>query len=157
MAAEARRIRDEPSRADAVAEEEPAAAVPGMAEIPDLVAPHDDAVEALQLGRVLEREPARERQRREGVEELADLVAVERAVGHGHHHRLEWAEGAPPLGDVDAAGVVVEQHRVVAACAKPLDEGACLPVRAVVDAAVEGEDADLHEATAAPIRRWSSA
>jgi hypothetical protein len=128
-----------------------------MAEVPDLVTPNDDAVEALQLGRVLEREPARERQRREGVEELADLVAVERAVGRGHHRRPEWAEGAPPLGEIDAAGVVVEQHGVVAARAKSLDERACLPVRAVVDAAVEGEDTDLHEATAAPIRRWSSA
>jgi hypothetical protein len=88
-----------------------------MAEIPDLVAAHDDDVEALHLRRILEREPARERQRGECVQELADLVAVERTVGRRHRRRQRRTEGAPPLCKIDAVGVVVEQHRVQPACA----------------------------------------
>src|SRR5438270_8472468 len=74
--AEARRIGNEPLRAEAVAEEDRLAAVPGMTEIPHFVAADDDGVISLCGFRLVERETPRAREPRDRVDEPAHLGPI---------------------------------------------------------------------------------
>src|SRR5207248_683793 len=74
--AEARRIGNEPLRAEAVAEEDRLASVPGMTEIPHLVAADDDGVISLGGLGFMEREAPRARKPRDHVDEPAHLGPI---------------------------------------------------------------------------------
>ena len=72
------------------------------------------------------------------------LARVARQVGARGAHREQRLQRAAPFGPPHFGRVVIEQLGVVPGGAQPLDQAARLPVRAVVDAAVEGEHADFH-------------
>lgn len=131
--------------AQAVTEEDRAGGVPGVAEVPDLVAADNHRVMLARLLRPVEREARGLRQAIEGVQEGAGLGGVARQVGaRGADGQLRL-EGAVPLLAANLGVVVVEEKGVVACGAQALHQTAGLPVGAVVDATVQGEDADLHE------------
>src|SRR5206468_8733260 len=73
VVAEARCIGNQPIGPEAVPEEDRLAAVPGMTEIPDLVAADDDCVIVARRLRLVEREATRARQGGDRVDELAGL------------------------------------------------------------------------------------
>ena len=162
LVAEARGIGGEPRRRSALAVEQRMAAVPRVAEVPDLVAADEHEVIApggLGVPGPVEIEGRRQRQALEGGEKGAGLARVGAAVLGARRLGQVGGERAAPLGTVHPRRTVVEQHRPVPAPAQPLDETARLPVGAVVDAAVEGEDADAraHGCTASGARAAASA
>ena len=113
-----------------------------MGQVPDLVAAHDDGIAVRHALGLVEWESRRERQCVECLEEPLHLPAIRGAIrGTRAGNR---PQRALPLGDVHAPRFVIEDHRVMAESMQPPGQAACLPVAAVVDAAMECKYADLH-------------
>ena len=144
MIAEARRIGDQLAGREAVAEEDRLAAVPGMAEIPDLVAAdHDRIIFARRLG-LVQREALRQRQVGDGRDEPPGLRRILLELMARSSVRKRRLQRAVDLGAADAFAVMIEQLDLVTARAEPFGETVRLPVGAVVDAFVKGENTHLH-------------
>ncbi len=146
MVAEARRIGGAAAGLEPVAIKDRLPAIPGMSQVPHLVAAHQHQIDRIGGLRRVEAERARQRQLLEGGEELAGLAGIEFAILPLAPRAGHRPQGAAPFLPVDGVGLVVEQHGIEAAPPQTFGEAARLPVGAIVDAAVKGEDADLcHE------------
>src|SRR5690606_20281392 len=110
---------------------------------PHLVAADHDQI-ALWVDPALERVGRAEREGANRLAEAADLGPVAWPVGGRPRLGQGGAEGAAPLRDVDPPRDMVDHHRIMATRPQSLDQAAGLPVTAVVDAAVEGQNADAH-------------
>ena len=147
-------IGNQPARLDAVAEEQRLAAVPRVTEVPDLVAADDDGVIVVHRLRLVQREAFRKRQRADRRPELACLGGIEPQFRTRRSLGQLGLQCATRFRAADALAVVVEQFGVVAVPSQPFDEAAGLPVGAIVDRLVKGEDANSFHATghARPMR-----
>src|SRR3954471_21485842 len=113
-----------------------------MTQVPDLVTPDDDGVERTQARGIVQIERRRQGESRDCRAELPQLDPVARPVAAGDGRRERRLKGARPFRMLDTCTAVVEDHRLATPCADLLDEATRLPVRAVIDAAVEREHTD---------------
>ena len=126
--------------------------VPGMLEVPDLVAADNDRVIGARLAGAVEAEAPGQRQRCECRFECAALALVGGQVGPRRPFWQRRLEQAALLCTLDDLAMVVEQFGVVAHAAQPLHQATRLPIGTVIVAAVKGEDANApfccHQASA---------
>lgn len=115
-----------------------------MPEIPDLVTAHDDRIIFADRFRLVERESAGEGEVGDGSDETPRLFRISSNFIPWSPFRKLRLQRAADLGAPHALAIMVEQLRFVAALTKRFDQGTGLPVGAVIDALVKGEDADFH-------------
>src|SRR5205085_3113621 len=116
--AEARSIRDQSPRLQALAEEDGLTAEPRMPEVPDFVAPDDDRVITVRLLRPIEREGAGQRQGCDRAQEFACLRCIAAEKPPRCPLRKLRLQCAPKLGPANVGAVMVEQFDLVAASAQ---------------------------------------
>ena len=138
VVAEARGIGDQAGSFETIAEEDRLAAVPGMTEVPDLVAADDDRVIASRRGRLMQREAPGQGQPGDRVDEAAGLLRVALQFAPRSTPGERRLQRAATLRPANAAAVVVKQLGGVTAGTQRLDEASRLPVGTVVDAFVKG-------------------
>src|SRR5438270_6433372 len=126
--AEARSIGNQPFGLEAVAEEDRLAAVPGVAEVPHLVAADDDRVVPAGGFRLVKRESRGTGQLSNRVDELACFLVVVAKLASGGSLRKLGLKRAFGLGAPDATAIMVEQLGVVTSRAQRLYQAARLPV-----------------------------
>ena len=90
--------------------------------------------------RLVEREAAGQRQPRDRLGELAGLGRIMAKLAARSALGQPGLKRAARLGAADAGAIVIEQMRVEPAAAQIFDQAARLPVGAVIDALVEGEN-----------------
>jgi len=110
---EARGIRHELVRPQPLAVEDVGAAVPGVGQVPHLVAPDDDDVIYLEVVRSLQREPRGSGQRGDGAEELCGLPRIPERIHGRDPRRRQRPKRARPLGSIHSPRPVIQNDRVV--------------------------------------------